>query len=194
MSSARLFQVIIVSMLTFRVLGQTNNETPQAKYSHEKFKTATWGIATNGIQFGACVSAISPSTIAQLRIFTFLNNANSTTTYGLWKLPQGYRFETLTLKSKEGEEMERTRKGDALCKSPLLFLSDGETVVLDPGVPQDYDEQFSLRDCFKIKKAGVYILTVKARLYSMKSYNTFLKLDIPETRLEFVLHASELEE
>ena len=105
-----------------------------------------------------------------------------------------YRFEALSLTTKEGAEVKKTAKGDAFCKAPLRDLSVGGTVILNPQLLEDFDKPFDVRDCFKIKKAGTYILTVKARLYSMKSYNEFIKLDIPEASLKLVLRESDLEE
>jgi len=184
--------LIIIGAFAHWCSAQTNNESPDARFFREIYNTTAWGTATNGIQFGVRLSAIGPTTSDKFKMFTFLNDTNLTTIYGLWKLPPGYRFEEITLKTKEGEEIKKTSKSNALCKSPHWHLSDGKTVVLNPKLLEDFDEPFDLRDCFNIKKAGTYILTVKARLYAMKSYNEFVKLDIPEVSLEVVLQDSDL--
>jgi hypothetical protein len=186
----RLVLIAIFGLSIYCSFGQTNNESPEARNFRETYNSTTWGAATNGIQFG-----IRPLGTGQsaTKILALLNDTNTTTIYGLWKLPPGYRFEEITLKTKEGEEIQKTSKGNALCKSPLWYLSDGRTVVLNPKLLEDFDEPFDLRDCFKIKKAGTFILTVKARLYTMKSYNEFAKLDIPEVSIEVVLPEPDLE-
>jgi len=194
MRIAQCLFVLIYGISIHCCFGQTNNESPDARDFREAYNSTTWGIATNGIQFGVILSAIGPSTADKFKVFTFLNDTNATTIYGLWKLPPGYRFEEITLKTKGGEEIKKTSKGNALCKSPLFYLSDGKTVILNPKLLEDFDRPFDLRDCFKIKKFGTYILTVKPRLYAMKSYNEFVKLDIPEVSLEVVLQDSDLQQ
>jgi hypothetical protein len=194
MKIANLSLIAICYLYVQCSFGQTNIESPDARYFRELYDTTTWGMATNGIQFGVRLSAIGPSTADKFKIDTFLNDTNSTDIYGLWELPPGYRFEKITLKTKAGEEIKKTSKGNALCKTPLWYLSDGRTVVLNPKFLEDFDELFDPRDCFKIKKAGSYILTVKARLYAMKSYNEFVKLDIPEASIEVVFTENDLEQ
>jgi hypothetical protein len=192
MKIARLLLIAICSLSVYCSFGQTNEDV-FAKYFREEYNATTWGLATNGIQFGVQLSAIGPSAADKFKMFTYLNDTNSTSIYGLWKLPPGYRFEKMILKTKAGEEIKKTSKGNALCKSPFWNLSDGRTVVLNPKLLEDFDEPFDPRDCFKIKKAGSYILTVKARLYAMKSYNEFVKLDIPEVSIEVKLPAPDSE-
>ena len=193
MRIAQCLFILIYSISIHCSFGQTNNESPDARYFREIYKTTAWGAATNGIQFGVRLSAIGPSTSDKFKIFTFLNDTNPTDIDGLWKLPLGYRFEKISLTTKAGEKIKKTSKGDALCKSPLWYFPDGGTVVLNPKLLEDFDEPFDLRDCFNIKKAGTYTLTVKPRLYSMKSYNKFIKLDIPEVSVEVEFRESDLE-
>jgi hypothetical protein len=107
-------------------------------------------------------------------------------------MTSGYRFEEITLRTQDGKMVRRTARGDALCKSPGGSLLAGTIVVLESKTPYDFDRLFDLRDCFEITKAGTYILTIKARLYAVKGYQDFVILDLPEARLEVVLHEAEI--
>ena len=186
--------VIFYGMSSHCSFGQTTNESPDARYFREIYNSTTWGAVTNGIQFGVRLSAIGPSSSEKFKIFTFLNDTNATTIYGLWKLPLGYRFEGILLKDLTGSEIKQTATGDALCKTPHWDLFDGKAVVLNPKLLEVFDAPFDIRNCFKISKAGIYFLTVKPRLYSMKSYNELVKLDIPEVCIKVTLSESDLEQ
>lgn len=194
MKMRRIVVLAICSLYVQCGFGQANNESPEARDFRQIYNTIKWGTATNGIQFGIRLFAIDQSTDNKFKMLTFLNDTKATNIYGLWRLPSGYRFETITLKTKEGEVIKRTAKGNAFCKEPPWYLSDGKIVILSPKLLEEFDEPFDLRDCFKIKKAGTYILTVKARLYAMKSYNEFVRLDIPEVSIEVVLHEADLQQ
>ena len=186
------FFIVVCSLAAHCSSGQTN-ENPNARAAHETYERTTWGTATNGVQFGIRICAIGPSDADKLKICSYLYDATSTNIYGLWRLPPGYRFE-MTLKTQDGEEIEKTRKGSALCRKPSsAIISNGRVVVLDPKLPQEYDEVFDLRDCFNIVESGSYILRVKAKLYAMKAYNEFVRLEIPEATIQVVLDESDLE-
>jgi hypothetical protein len=186
------FAILFYSFLQ-QGFGQTTNQNPVEKFDALLSKNAIWGASTNGIQFGILLSANGTSAGARLQVFSFLFSTNPTSIYGLWKLPPGFRFEQISLKSKSGEAIEKTALNLALCKTPLFGPTKGTVVVLAPAIPNEYDEVFNVCDCFKIKAPGVYDLMVKVRLYKMTSYNNFVSFDLPEAHAQVILTKSDLD-
>jgi hypothetical protein len=128
----------------------------------------------------------------KFKVFTRLYDAGSTNIYGVWKQPPGYRLE-MTLTNQAGEEIDKTSMGRALCKTPTRDVpAQGRVAVLDPKAPVNYDKEFDLRDCFKLKKPGTYILTVKARLYVLDAVEDRVPLDVPPVSIEVVLGENDL--
>jgi len=175
---------IVISLRTCSVLAQTNSSLT-SQYEAEIYRDTKWGGITNGIQFGIRICAIGPSAKDNFKVFSALFNTNSSNIFGLWRLPTGYRFDEISLTSRDGKVIHRTATGNRLCKPPPSNLSNGRVVVLDPRSPFNFDELFDVRDCFEIKEAGTYTLTVKARLYSIEKFHVFKKLDLPEARVDF---------
>jgi hypothetical protein len=189
--SASTFFVVVLS-LCLCAFGQTN-ESAKARLARETSRRATWGLSTNGIRFGVRVAATGPSEADKFKAWTFLYDTTSSNIFGLWRLPHGYRFKKLVLNGPDGEEIEKTAIGNALCKLPVWDLSDGRVVVLESEVPYYFDEVLDLRDCFEIRKPGAYTLTVKARLYALEAYREYSELDVPEARVAFVIGESDVE-
>jgi len=185
------FVAAFVVLCADRVQAQTN-ESLIAKYARETYASTTWGRPTNGIQFGAKITAVGTLNNDTFKVFTALYNTTSSNIYGLWRLPSGYRFEDVSLKKKSGEAIPRTRAGNRLCKAPWWDLSDGRIIILESKFPEYFDELFDVRDCFKIQDAGAYTLTIKARLYLITGNRAFTKLDLPEAHVDFVLTNSDL--
>jgi hypothetical protein len=171
------------------------NENLVEKIKNETFKNTAWGQASNNIQFGIELGAVGPKNADTLKVFTHLFNVGSTNIYGLWKLPAGYRLE-MTLKTKAGEEINKTSTGNALCQTLTRDTPyDGKVVVLYSKSPEDYDELFDLRDSFQIKEPGTYILTIKARLYALNLLDELgakVPLDVPPATIEFSLGGADL--
>ena len=172
---------ILYNVSMCHLSGQTN-ESLELRYDRETYELAKWGAATNNIQFGLSIGSVGPHEADKLKVATYLYNQSSSMIFGLWRLPSGYRLE-MKLTTQSGEEIMKTRQGNAICEEPFRYkIYAGRVVVLDPKSPSDYDAVFDLRGCFKIKNPGSYILIVKARLYVMNGERNYVKLDLPEAR------------
>jgi len=182
---------ILIGLQTYFVHAQTNASLKD-KYDSEMYQATNWGPVTNGIEFGVQITATGPSSAEKFKVFSALYNTTSTNIYGLWNLPEGYRFEKISLKTKDGKTVQRTIDGDEICKIPRSNLSVGRVLVLESKSVTHFDQLFDVRDCFKITQAGTYTLTVKARLYSMEKYRVYSKLDLPEARVDFEITEADL--
>jgi hypothetical protein len=171
--------------------GLTNEVSP---FGRAVYKAATWGAQTNGIEFGARISSVGPHPSDQLKVFTYLGNTRSTNRYGLLIPPHGCRLD-LSLRDKNGNEVPRTRTGNALCKAvPSGLRYKGYPCSLVPGAPTRFDDPFDVRDCFKVKEPGTYLLTLKPRLYALKKpYPDYERVDLPATQVNIILREADLE-
>ncbi len=171
--------------------GFTNELSPWIRKLYDAF---TWAVETNGIRFGARIASKANHPADQLQVFTCLGNTRSTNRSGLLIPPHGCCLD-LSLRGLDGKEVPKTSAGKALCRPvPSALRSVAYFCTLVPGVPHQFDAPFDLRTCFRIKQPGIYILTLKPRLYDAKKpYPQYDRLDLPAAQIKVVLSEADLE-
>jgi len=193
MKSTQVFICSAMLFFTIAVFGQTNADW-SARFDRDLNKLVTWGGSTNNIQFGLRICPVGRNIEDKLYVSTYLCTTNTASIYGLWELSEGHRLE-MSLRTKDGREVKMTSKGAALCgRPPMNLRPHGRIIVLDPQAPENYDQQFCLSECFRVKEAGSYVFTAKPNLYSLTSSGSFVRLDIPAVRVEVVLPDWEIED
>jgi len=163
---------------------ESTNQNLASIYNQASFKATVWGSATNNVQFGIEICSIGPNMADKFKVDTHLYNTSQTNIYGLWKLQSGFRL-AMTLRTTDGKEIEKTIKGKSYCKTPDFYtIQYGTVTVLRPQVPEPYDDLIDLRDCFKIRNPGHYVLTIKPNLFALAGYQHYVKFDLPEACVE----------
>jgi hypothetical protein len=184
--------------------GQTNtNSTVNVAELHRQMYSAvSWGALMNGIQVGGARNA-QPGVHRpdKCPIMIFLCSTNASIIPWLVPPPEGYRLD-LSLLDVNEKLVERTPKGDALCKPVTAKVKsearqaweERKAFALLPGVPRQYTDLVELLECFKVKEPGTYTLVIKARIYKALTYPDTPEFPLPEARLKIILTAADFEQ
>lgn len=199
---AKLFVLItFLIACTFVSCAQNTNTNALASIEallRQKHDAITWGnpSITNGIQLGIAMFLKDSDGAKKFGTFTYLYNSNLC--YGLVYPPHGYRL-SLSLEDADGGKVELTKAGRALVKPIGIRAMEAASRTrsnrgfLSPPAPENYGNPFNILECFSIKKAGIYNLTVGATIYKLNNDGGVFPIVLPPTSMKAPINQEDIE-
>jgi hypothetical protein len=111
--------------------------------------------------------------------------------------PKGYRL-SLSLQNADGKSVEKTKEGNAISKPIGLIVKTkirmhSTANVLPQKIPERYEGPFNLLNCFKLEKAGTYVLTVGATLFKRKDDGDVYEIGLPPVAIKVTITQADID-
>jgi hypothetical protein len=191
--------IFLVGLFCFSGKAEETNVISPKVTDNEIYASVTWGAtSTNGIRIGVKMYLTNSVGINPFTTLIYLCNTNSSVFFPI-PPPHGYRLD-LSLRDAGGKLVGKTKAGNALCMPVNSMVKAGMRIkktqgafFLLPNSPREYDEPFYLLDCFNVKEAGTYTLTVQGRLYRIISPTDLEPVALSETSIRVPIAQADLE-